>query len=200
MKKVGILLSKLDENFILYRQINDYLLKNNVLVLAFVPPVINDKLDYKKLRKIINQFDGVILEGGRDFDKYDLAVVKYLYDNDIPTLGICLGMQMMSCLFNGKMIDLKGHQSNDKYAHFVYLDKHSKLYKILKKQKILVNSRHKSVILKTDLKVNATSNVIEAVSDDNKKFFMGVQWHPESLDDINTYKLFKAFFQALKKN
>ena len=71
MKKVGILLSKLDENFILYRQINDYLLKNNVIVLAFVPPVINDKLDYKKLRKIINQFDGVILEGGRDFDAVD---------------------------------------------------------------------------------------------------------------------------------
>ncbi len=205
MKKVGILMSKTitemgNEGFILYKKLNDYLLKNNIITFGFVPPVIDNKLDYEKLKKIMKKIDGVILEGGDDFDKFDLEVVKYIYDNDIPCLGICLGMQMMGCLFDGKMENVKGHMSNKKYVHFVYLNKNGKLYKIFKKRKILVNSRHNSIITETSLNKEAYSNVLEAVSADNKKFFIGVQWHPESLDDINSYKLFKAFFKSLKKN
>ncbi len=205
MKKVGILMSKTvtqmgNDGFILYKTINDYLLKNSIISLGFTPPVIDGKLDYQILKKMLKTFDGVILEGGDDFDKFDLEVTKYLYDNDIPCLGICLGMQMMGCLFKGDMVDVEGHMSKDNYVHFIYLNKNSKLYKIIKKRKIFVNSRHKSAVVKTDLKVNAYSDVIEAVSDDNKKFFVGVQWHPESLTDVNSYKLFKAFFEALKKN
>lgn len=188
-----------NEGFILYKKLNDYLLKNNIITFGFVPPVIDNKLDYEKLKKIMKKIDGVILEGGDDFDKFDLEVVKYIYDNDIPCLGICLGMQMMGCLFDGKMKDVKGHMSNKKYVHFVYLNKNGKLYKIFKKRKILVNSRHNSIITETSLNKEAYSNVLEAVSADNKKFFIGVQWHPESLDDINSYKLFKAFFKSLKK-
>lgn len=188
-----------NEGFILYKKLNDYLLKNNIITFGFVPPVIDNKLDYEKLKKIMKKIDGVILEGGDDFDKFDLEVVKYIYDNDIPCLGICLGMQMMGCLFDGKMENVKGHMSNKKYVHFVYLNKNGKLYKIFKKRKILVNSRHNSIITETSLNKEAYSNVLEAVSADNKKFFIGVQWHPESLDDINSYKLFKAFFKSLKK-
>ena len=204
MKKVGILMSKTitemgNEGFILYKKLNDYLLKNNIITFGFVPPIVNNKLDYEKLRKIMKKFDGVILEGGDDFDKFDLEVVKYIYDNDIPCLGICLGMQMMGCLFDGKMEDVKGHMSNKKYVHFVYLNKNGKLYKIFKKRKILVNSRHNSIITETSLNKEAYSNVLEAVSSNDKKFFIGVQWHPESVDDINSYKLFKAFFKSLKK-
>jgi len=29
--------------------------------------------------------------------------------------------------------------------------------------------------------------------DANKKFFLGVEWHPESLNDENTKKLFEYF-------
>lgn len=205
MKKVGVLMRKMTtegghDGFLLYKGVSDYLLKNNVLPLGFMPPIINGEIDKKILKKMLKKFDGVILEGGDDFDDFDLEIVRYLYLNDIPCLGICLGMQMMGCLFNGFMADIKGHMQNDKYAHFVYLNKNSKLYKILKKRKILVNSRHQSAVMQTNLKVCAYSDVIEAVSDDNKKFFIGVQWHPENLDDINSYKLFQAFFKALKKN
>ena len=63
-----------------------------------------------------------------------------------------------------------------------------------------MNSRHYYAVKNTDLEKCAYSNVIEAVSDDKKKFFIGVQWHPENLDDVNSYKLFKAFFKSLKKN
>lgn len=188
-----------NNGYILYKNINDCLIKNDIIPLGFTPPVINGKLDKLFLEKIINSVDGVVLQGGDEINSFDLEIVKYLHDNDIPTLGICLGMQMMSQYFNGDLTRIKNHMHKDKYVHFVILKKGNKLFKIIGKRKILVNSRHKYAVIKTDLNKCAYSDVLEAVSDDNKKFFIGLQWHPESLDDINSYKLFKAFKKALKK-
>ena len=37
-------------------------------------------------------------------------------------------------------------------------------------------------------------NILEAVEDKNKKFFLGIQWHPESLlEDIYSKRLFDYF-------
>ena len=58
-----------------------------------------------------------------------------------------------------------------------------------KKEKILVNSRHKSSINNSKYKINAISkdNVIEAIEIPNKRFFLGIQWHLENMYmiDIN---------------
>lgn len=204
MKTVGILLQKTitnnkNEGYILYKGINDYLIKNNIIPLGISSLIVNDKLNKKMLKKILKLCDGVILQGGEDFDKQNLEIVKYLHKKNIPTLGICLGMQMMACSFNGNLKLVKNHNKKSKYVHFVYLKKNNKLYKIIKKKKILVNSRHNYAVENSDLKNSANSDVIEAVCDDSKNFFIGVQWHPESLDDINSYKLFHAFFRSLKK-
>ena len=72
------------------------------------------------------------------------------------------------------------------------------MYKIIQKETILVNSRHHSYIPKTNLKVNATyNNIIEGVEDPTKKFFLGLEWHPESLNDINSKKIFAYFLNVL---
>ena len=40
--------------------------------------------------------------------------------------------------------------------------------------------------------------VLEAIEDSSKKFFIGVQWHPESLmEDENSKKLFDYFIKML---
>ena len=42
------------------------------------------------------------------------------------------------------------------------------------------------------------NEIIEAVEDPNKKFFIGVQWHPESLEeDIYSERLFDTFINSL---
>ena len=88
------------------------------------------------------------------------------------------------------------------YVHNVLIDKKSLLYSILNKDIISVNSRHKSVIKNTsDLVCAYSDDVIEAIEDCNKKFYLGLQWHPENLynTDINSRKIFDYFVSVCKK-
>lgn len=149
--------------------------------------------DYKSL---IDLCDGIIFQGGDSFEKYDLKALKYIYDNNIPVLGICLGMQLMGVLFDGNMVDISNHKKEKNYTHTIKIKRNTKLYNIFKSDIINVNSRHKSAIESTKLSISAISNdgVIEAIEDSNKPFFIGVQWHPESMTyDSNQNRLFKYF-------
>lgn len=151
-------------------------------------------------KELIDLCDGFIFQGGDDFEEYDFQALKYIYDIDKPVLGICLGMQLMGVLFNGEMIDINNHKKKLSYTHSVILSKNSKLYNIFKINKINVNSRHKSVLKNTNLKVVGISNdgFIEAIEAVNKKFFIGVQWHPESMTsyDIVQNNIFKMFIKS----
>ena len=157
----------------------------------------NSLEEFIEITKLCN---GFILQGGNDYTDLEIEFVRYLYEKNIPTLGICLGMQMMSVI-NGKLELLNNfnHQKKDLYFHEILIVPNSKLYSILKKEKIMVNSRHIEHITNTFLSVSARSSdsIIEAVEDKNKKFFIGVQWHPESIMDDNSIQLFQSFFDSL---
>ena len=146
----------------------------------------------KNYKKTIDICDGIIFQGGDNFQEYDLEALLYCYEKNIPTLGICLGMQLMGYAFDGELIDIKNHK--DTY-HEIYVNKDSKLYNIFNKEKIKVNSRHKSVLKSTNLKITSKSieGYIESIEDSSKKFFIGVQWHPE---DINQDILFKKLIES----
>ena len=191
---------------------SDILNRKEVL---FIPKAIYDKLSKKVLITIIpfddndnyieklpllENIDGVILVGGDDIYNFEYDLVKYLYNNDIPTLGICLGMQTMATSINGTLGLLNNleHKNTKEYVHYIDINTSSLLYKIIGKDKIMVNSRHKDYLINTGLSIGATCDgIIEEVEDKNKKFFVGVQWHPEDLDDENSDKLFDYFINKL---
>ena len=141
--------------------------------------------------------DGIILQGGDEKEEYDIDIINYLYKIDKPVLGICLGMQIMGMAFNGTLENISNHKNKLSYSHSVKIDKKSHLFKILKKEKINVNSRHNSVLKNTNLSIVGISNdnKIEAIEAKDKKFFIGVQWHPENMIDYDfeQSKLFKYF-------
>ena len=165
-----------------------------------IPIGITLSSNYKEL---IDLCDGIIFQGGDDFEEYDLYALKYIHEINKPVLGICLGMQLMGMLFDGIMIDINNHKKKLSYVHNVTIGKNSKLYNIYKTNNIKVNSRHKSVIKKTNLQIIGISNdgYIEAIEDPSKDFFVGVQWHPESMINYDKVQnnLFKYFVNVSKK-
>lgn len=145
--------------------------------------------------------DGVIIPGGnKGGTSMEFNIIKYLYDNDIPTLGICLGHQSMGRTFGGVKKQVEGHEILDKeYAHYVNIKKDSLLYKIVGKERVLVNSRHRLIVENTNLCISAYNDegMPEAFEAKEKRCFIGVQWHPESIMDLDNKKIFDYFISKL---
>lgn len=201
IKVVGVIIRDFEENnkkFVgLRKDLLDSFKDYNILLIG-VPINCN----FNKLKEIVNLCDGIVLSGGDNFLENDFLLIDYLYKIDMPTLGICLGMQSMGKYFSTKDEEnVLNHSSNQHYVHYVNILKNSLLWKIVNKERILVNSRHNSALFDTKLKVSAVSDdlVIEAVEDDTKKFFLGLQWHPESLGDENSKKIFNYFINIIEK-
>lgn len=194
MLKIGIILREYDEFLKVDKDIINYLKPYDVSYIG----IVSDSLIYTK--DIIDLCDGVIFQGGNIVGKYDIEILKYLRKIDKPTLGICLGMQEIAMMSGTiKKIENNKHNSNMDYVHEVKLLDNTKLKLILKKDSILVNSRHNYKVNNTTLNISSYSsdNIIESIEDTSKLFFIGVQWHPEDLkNDINSKLLIEAFINA----
>ncbi len=161
------------------------------------------------INKNLDRCDGLFLPGGIKFTPYDRYLLEQAIKRKIPTLGVCLSMQMMSCYLED--IKLEANQSNINHfqdddnilTHKVYIDKESKLYEILGKEEIMVNSYHKYHANENHFyKTVAVSedNLIEAIEYPGNFFNIGVQWHPEisySFDD-NSRKIISSFISEAK--
>ncbi len=192
---------KMDEIDILKvnKSIANYILKYDAI------PIFITNINH--FSSIASIFDGFIIPGGNNWENIDEEVLKYAYDNDVPVLGICAGMQLIGS-FNGKEvsdnttpINNDNHKSNDTYVHDIIIND-GILKDIFKKNSIKVNSRHKDKIkFSNDFIIDAISNdgIIEAIHLPNKKFIFGVQWHPEDIIDENSEKLFLYFIEQVKK-
>lgn len=207
-KTIGIILR---ENTSEYKEIPLYACRRDVIQflkkydinIVGIPIVFENKNEFEKIKEIIDFCDGIISPGGSKIYDIDYQIIEYLHQIDKPTLGICLGMQIMGKLFNGKVrtkVEDGKHCSEEEYVHNIIIKKDSLLYKIIGEEKIKVNSRHMRQIPYTNLDCVAYSedNVLEAIEDKNKKFFMGIQWHPESLmEDVYTNRLFDYFIDVM---
>lgn len=199
MKTIGIMIREQKKNNLDYlgvkKDLFDTLKKFNVCTIGI--PVTNN---FASIIEAIKLCDGIILSGGSKVTTNDIELVKYLYENNIPTLGICLGMQSMCFAFNNKQeIKIENHCSLEEYVHFINIKKDTLLYEILDNDRIKVNSRHNYAVINTNFKVNAISDdkIIEGIEDRSKKFFLGLEWHPESLEDDNSCKIFNYFINKL---
>lgn len=165
--------------------------------------------DFSNMEPLLKFCDGFLFPGGDEWYGFEQVIYQYAFDKDKPVLGICLGMQMIACSpyflyqnsdFTAKIHSSIDHHSLKTFVHSISLSE-SKLKKILKADEIYVNSRHYSQVLKNySFEVSSISKdgVIESIEIPNKKFIIGVQWHPETTYDYDIFsqKIFKEFIKA----
>lgn len=151
----------------------------------------------------------------QDRDVLELELIHKLLATDLPLLGICRGAQMINVALGGTLItDIPTqrkssiqHSYSSKYyprnriAHEVSLEPGSRLASIYGTARISVNSRHHQAILEPadewQVAAHAPDGLIEALELPGPRFAVGVQWHPENLQDMPGHQnLFKAFIAA----
>lgn len=184
---------------------------------------------------IVDDLDGLVLAGGEDCDpsvygeerhpttetmdprrqSNDLTLARVARERGIPTLGICLGVQVMNVAAGGTLIqDIDSvmqteiehvSEPSDRARHEVIIEQGTQLSKILGDRELNVNSSHHQAIrdVGDGLRVtaHAPDGIIEGLEDPRHPFYVGVQWHPEDMPGERSAEvLFGAFVDAARKH
>lgn len=136
-----------------------------------------------------------------------LLILKALSLN-MPILGICRGMQMLNVVLDGNLItDIpseisttilhqKENDQKDNCFHEITILPYSLLHAIINQETLIVNSYHHQAIdhCSDILKVTAKSQdgIVETIEwkhPEERPFLLGVQWHPERMENYDIYSL-----------
>lgn len=153
----------------------------------------------------------------RHRDSLEIAVIARAFDLGLPVMGICRGNQILNVYLGGTLyIDIpqdhgKGviHQCDDylNCFHPVYPADSSLLRSISGVDSADVTTNHHQAVrvLARGLRANVFSadtltEGIEWADPKDKPFLLGVQWHPERMDETNPLSgpIAKAFVKACK--
>ena len=139
-------------------------------------------------------------------DLPELLITQLAYNRQIPILGICRGIQTLALALGGKVMQdisetaqIKHSQDADRSepTHSVSVEEDSILYHIYKSYLspltshlsplLFVNSFHHQAVGDTGQRFRVTARsadgIIEAMESTEHKRIMGVQWHPECMDE-----------------
>ena len=129
-------------------------------------------------------------------DLPELLIARLAYNRQIPMLGICRGIQTLATAFGGKVAQdisdvatIKHSQDADRSepTHSVIIDEDSSLFDIYKSTKVMVNSFHHQAVAEAGDKfrviAKSPDGIIEALESSEFKSILGVQWHPECLEE-----------------
>jgi putative glutamine amidotransferase len=145
-------------------------------------------------------------------DAFELALVREALRRDLPLLAICRGHQVLNVAMGGTLVQdipsqLPGAGAHDpdverwETCHEVEILPGTRLREILGTERVAVNSFHHQSVkgLGGDLVLSARSpdGVVEGIElpRGNRRFVVGVQWHPESFWDHPPG--FGSLFEAL---
>lgn len=187
--------------------------------------------------EILNMLDGILFTGGTDIDpyyyhehpkyglqridikrdKHELDLMDEVLNNtELPVLGICRGLQLLTVATGGKLYqDIRlekkdsfnhsvPHLSKHQKSHIVSITKGSILNKAFKQTELRVNSFHHQAIKKLGDGFTATmiapDGIIEGIERKGSRFICAVQWHPETLveNDAIYLNLFTTFIDHCK--
>ena len=194
-------------------------------------PLFHEKNTIKEICKLINglvltggNFDinpklySKKNEGTRNLKQrrtdFEIEIFNEFFSTQKPILGICGGAQLINVSFGGTLIqDISKTTSNkinheqqnprDQTSHKIKIEKKTKLFNIIKKNEIKVNSAHHQSIDKLGKNLVKTAysydNIVEAIEHKKHNWCIGVQWHPEFLITNGDKSLIKNFVSSCFK-
>lgn len=144
---------------------------------------------------------------------FETGLTRAALDRDLPLFGICAGLQVIAAEVGGTIyadvheepgtdIDHLNGRPAEEAAHGVAITPGTLLHRITGTERLDVNTAHREALRAAPdgLIVNAVApdGIIEGIELPDRRFCLGVQWHPEFfLNDGNPHlALFQAFVQA----
>jgi putative glutamine amidotransferase len=194
-------------------------------------PMINDR---NLLTALLSRLDGLLLPGGIDLhpsrygeevhpfteeadhelDEFEITLASWAFQQDIPVLGVCRGMQLINIVLGGSLYqdiddqypDSIGHTHRNlprtHLAHHIIIEPGSRMETILGTGEVKVNSLHHQAIKDLGKGVRITGRAPDGIPEllevTGYRFVMAAQSHPEEIYTIEPafQRLFAAFVQA----
>lgn len=199
-----------------------------------VPILIPILHDFRMFDTLLPRLDGLMLSGGvdidpivygeaphplsdqpdKELDEIELKLASWAIQEDIPTLGVCRGMQVLNVALGGTLYqdihDLcpdslhhsHRHMSRDYLAHRVNVLPGSRVEQLLGPGPFMVNSLHHQSVHRPGRGViisgKADDGIAEMLEVPGHRFVVAAQFHPEEIytQESTSARLFAGFVQA----
>ena len=179
-----------------------------------VPMLIPSIEKEENIETLLDLADGVLLIGGRDYDPadygepahpetmmnrmrphFDITFGKAVLKRRMPVLGICAGCQLLNIVSGGKLIQHLDNATEHRNGVFHSAELlsdgfFSEALKLRTGDKVTVNSFHHQAVspeaVGNGFKVTAKAfdGSIEVIEQEGQRMVLGVQFHPERMDDL----------------
>ena len=193
-------------------------------------PVVLPPLPLELVPALLQPLAGVCLSGGPDIDPatygaephaelgpvepdmdaFELAVARHADAGGLPILGICRGAQTLNVARGGSLIQhVPDHRQTTpgwRVAHEVAVEPGSRLAQVLGADAVSVNSFHHQAVERLGEGLRAVAwapdGTIEGIEGADGRFVLGVQWHAETLDEVelSQARLFGALADAARES
>lgn len=202
-----------------------------------VPILIPVFDDLDELHPLLPRLDGLLLSGGIDvdprnyqeephpllgetnaqLDALELFMARWAFRENIPTLGVCRGMQVLNVALGGSLYQDLGEQfpgslrhpnwdmPRDTITHTIFVDAGSRMEQIFGEREIPANSLHHQAIKTPGEGVRLTGYAADGVPEllevSGHRFMMATQCHPEEIySSVPAWaRLFSSFVAACAK-
>lgn len=145
-------------------------------------------------------------------DLYELQLCRLAHQRNVPVMGICRGCQMMAAALGGTLLQhidpsaypIKHSQSapRSEATHKVEITDESGVFSAVQGAAFVNSFHHQAVHQPGPLmhvSAVASDGVVEAIEGNTyESFLLGVQWHPECMNDELSAHLFRSFIEAAK--
>ena len=166
--------------------------------------VYSEIITIKELTNIknYNEIKGIILSGGPSTvtKKKFPSVPKKLFLKNIPILGICYGLQLITKTFKGTVKSL--NKKREFGRAILFPKKNSLLTKNFFKKNKSVWMSHQDAVVKLPIGFQAIASTKESkftVIESKKNNVYGIQFHPEVTHTHNGNQIFKNFLFLICK-